>query len=96
MSLQEKKLLFAMELSNKNWKLAFGDGTRVRERNLPAGKQLLLMEEIALAKEKLGLASDAPVVSCYEAGRDGFWIARMVEEQLREVEQVQQVAVAAP
>lgn len=80
MSLQEKRLLFAMELSNKNWKVAFGDGSRVRERNIPAGSEGLLMKEAALAKEKLGLPADAPVVSCYEAGRDGFWIARMLKK----------------
>lgn len=32
--------------------------------------------EIACAKERLGLPPDAPVISCYEAGRDGFWLHR--------------------
>jgi hypothetical protein len=32
--------------------------------------------EIAAAKARLGLAPDAPVVSCYQAGRDGFWLHR--------------------
>ena len=80
MSLQEKKLLFAMELSNKNWKVAFGDGSRMRERNVPAGCEGVLIQEIELAKEKLGLPADVPVVACYEAGRDGFWISRMLEK----------------
>src|SRR5262245_2769532 len=29
--------------------------------------------EIERAKQRLGLSSDSPVMSCYEAGRDGFW-----------------------
>ena len=37
---------------------------------------LRLQEEIAKAKNRFGLAADAPVKSCYEAGRDGFWLHR--------------------
>jgi transposase len=80
MSLQQKSLFVAMELSNKNWKLAFGDGSAERERNMPARREELLLREVSLAKEKLGLAADAPVVFCYEAGRDGFWIDRMLRK----------------
>jgi transposase len=69
-----------MELSNKKWKLAFGDGSRERERSLPARAELVLLREVAVAKEKFGLAADAPVVFCYESGRDGFWIARMLQK----------------
>jgi len=36
---------------------------------------------MAAMKERLGLASDGPVVSCYEAGRDGFWLHRFLESQ---------------
>lgn len=35
-----------------------------------------MLREVRLARAKFGLADDAPVVSCYEAGRDGFWIDR--------------------
>jgi len=69
----------AMELSNKKWKLAFGDGSRIRERNVVARDVEGFLEEVALAKEKLGLPHDAPVIACYEAGRDGFWIDRMLK-----------------
>jgi transposase len=34
------------------------------------------MDEIGLAKVRFGLVSDAEVYSCYEAGRDGFWLHR--------------------
>jgi len=80
MSLQAKSLFVAMELSNKKWKLVFGDGSRERERNVPARCEEALVREVALAKEKLGLPSDASVVCCYEAGRDGFWIDRMLRK----------------
>jgi transposase len=80
MSLQAKSLFVAMELSNKNWKLAFGDGSRERQRNIPARSEADLLREVALAKEKLGLPPDAPVVCCYEAGRDGFWIDRLLKK----------------
>jgi transposase len=70
-----------MELSNKKWKLVFGDGNRERERSVPARCTALLLREVALAKEKLGLAAEARVVFCYEAGRDGFWIDRMLKKQ---------------
>jgi transposase len=80
MSLQQKSLFVAMELSNKKWKLVFGDGSRERERSLPARCEALLVREVALAKAKLGLAPEAPVVCCYEAGRDGFWIDRLLKK----------------
>jgi transposase len=33
-----------------------------------------------MAKEKMGLPTDAAVVCCYEAGRDGFWIDRLLKK----------------
>jgi transposase len=80
MSLQAKSLFVAMELSNKNWKLAFGDGSQERFRSLPAREADVFLKEVARAKVKLGLAPDARVVVCYEAGRDGFWIARLMQK----------------
>jgi transposase len=32
--------------------------------------------EIATARRRIGLPADAPVVSWYEAGGDGFWVHR--------------------
>lgn len=53
----------------------------IRESNDKLG----LCAEIQKAKEKFGLPKDAKVVSCYEAGRDGFWIHRWLEELLSNV-----------
>jgi transposase len=82
-ALQEKQdtgnaqcLYMAFDLSNKEWKLAFGTGGNPRIRTIK-GRDLKAMEsEITTAKEKLGLPSDTPEKSCYEAGRDGFWLHR--------------------
>jgi transposase len=35
-----------------------------------------LVKEIRLGKERFGLREEAKVMSCYEAGRDGFWLHR--------------------
>jgi transposase len=40
-----------------------------------------LLAQIAWAKQRLSLADDARVVSCYEAGREGFWLHRFLEAQ---------------
>lgn len=78
MSLRVERLLMAAELSKENWKLAFGNGSEVRVRDIPAGNQRALLLEVTRAKEKLGLPADAQVVCGYEAGRDGFWVHRML------------------
>jgi transposase len=71
-------LLLAFELGERVWKLGFttGVGQRPRIRQIAAGAVDRLVEEIARAKGRLRLAADVPVVSCYEAGRDGFWLHR--------------------
>jgi transposase len=71
----------AFELSDKTWKLGFttGPGQKPRERNVTARDQKRVLDEIASAKRRLGLPETAPVVSCYEAGREGFWLHRFLE-----------------
>jgi len=67
-------LYLAFELGNVEWKLGFsvGFGQRPRVRSMPAGKLVDLQREIELAKKRFGLPETARVMSCYEAGRDGF------------------------
>ena len=66
-----------MELSDKCWKLVFSDGgEKRRHETMEAGHRMELVEAIRKAKEKFDLSSEAKVVSCYEAGRDGFWLHR--------------------
>jgi len=74
----ETKIYVAIELSNQAWKLAFGDGTQKRQVQIGARDQAWFWREVAKTKAKFKLAEDTPVYSCYEAGRDGFWIHRML------------------
>lgn len=71
-------LYVAFELSARSWKLAMtvGLGQAPRLRNVSAHDLAAVANEFRLAKRKFGLAEDARVVSCYEAGRDGFWLHR--------------------
>src|SRR5438128_1296011 len=71
-------LHLAFEIGWNEWKLAFttGHGQKPRFRTVPARDLARLEQEIAKAKKRFGLAADAAVVSCYEAGRDGFWLHR--------------------
>ena len=45
-------------------------------RTMPARALKMLEVEIARAKASFGLLAATPVWSCYEAGRDGFWLHR--------------------
>jgi transposase len=79
----ERVLFMAFELSEKTWKLGFttGPGHQPRERPVAARHQARLLQEIAQAKRRFGLPETAPVVSCYEAGREGFWLHRFLQAQ---------------
>src|SRR4029434_5053430 len=74
-------LFMAFELSEKTWKLGFttGHGQKPRERTVTARHQECVLDEITQAKRRLGLPATAPVVSCYEAGREGFWLHRFLQ-----------------
>jgi transposase len=71
-------LHLAFELGWTHWKLAFtiGYGQKPRQRTIGARDLSALEQEIAKAKKRFKLGDTAPVVSCYEAGRDGFWLHR--------------------
>jgi transposase len=77
-SRNQADLYLAFELSNKEWRLGFtvGFGQGARERTVLAGDLCAVKREIELAKRRFGLSSEARVLSCYEAGRDGFWLHR--------------------
>lgn len=77
----ERRLYAAFELGWTSWKIAFGIGlgekpyeVAVRARDLEG-----LKRAIGRARERFGVSAQAVVVSCYEAGRDGFWLHRFLE-----------------
>src|SRR5437870_6673898 len=80
-STTEGALFVAFELSEKTWKLGFttGHGQKPRERSVTARQQARVLDEIAQAKRRMGLPESAAVVSCYEAGREGFWLHRFLQ-----------------
>ena len=79
---EASELYMAFELGEKNWKLSLSDGARSPSHyTVAAGDTAALLECIAKAKARCGLAPEASVHSCYEAGRDGFWLHRWLIEQ---------------
>jgi len=76
-------LHLAFELGAKKWKLGFstGLGQKPRERDITAGDTAALLAEIELAKRRFGLEETVRVVSCYEAGPEGFWLHRFLVAQ---------------
>ena len=73
---KEAELYMALELSQNKWKLGFSDGNKMRFVNIDARNLEQLQENIEKAKLRFYLDDDVRVVSCYEAGRDGFWLHR--------------------
>ena len=75
---QDTSTLFvAFELGEKDWKLALAPGfnERPRLRSVRARDLKRLIEVLELEQARVGAGS---VVSCYEAGRDGFWLHRLL------------------
>jgi len=72
----EAVLYTAFELSNTKWKLAFSDRNKTRQVTIAAGSLAVLKIELARAKKRFKMEDNVRVVSCYEAGRDGFWLHR--------------------
>jgi transposase len=74
-------LYLAFELSHKKWKLGFADGKvpQIRQVTIAARDLQACREEIQKAKRRFGLEESAPVRSCYEAGREGFFLHRAME-----------------
>ena len=76
---EQATLYIAFELADKELKLAFGDGSRDRLRKIDADEREEIWAEIEKSIEHFGLGDDVRLVSCYEAGRDGFWLHRYLE-----------------
>jgi transposase len=74
----ERTLYVAFELSAKTWRLAVTTdrGERPRHYTVESGDLQAVQERLARARTQWGLPAATPVVTCYEAGRDGFWLHR--------------------
>ena len=71
-------LYVAFELGVDEWKIGFTKdlGTKPRVRVVSARDLKQFAREITAAKQWCALPATAMVRSCYEAGRDGFWLHR--------------------
>lgn len=71
-------LYLSFELGNTEWKLAMTVSLLHVPvvRTIAARALKALDTEIDRAKAHFGLPASAAVASCYEAGRDGFWLHR--------------------
>src|SRR5919106_4834070 len=77
-SVNESTLYVAFELAKREWKLAMTSGFGVEPwvRTVPGRDLGAVKRAIAQGRVRFGLPANVRVVSCYEAGRDGFWVHR--------------------
>ena len=82
MSVSEPTLYVAFELGKKEWKLAMTSGLGVDPwvRTVVSGDWRAVERALRQGRVRFGLSEQAPVVTCYEAGRDGFWIHRALTQ----------------
>lgn len=82
-SQEQQTLMAAMELGETGWLLGFASayGQKPLRRKIGSRDRRALMREIERAKAVLGLEPGVRVVSCYEAGRDGFWLHRFLKSE---------------
>lgn len=75
-------LLLAFELGEEGWLLGFslGFGQPVLRRKVASRDHEAVRRAIAWARRRLG-AERARLVSCYEAGREGFWLHRWLTSE---------------
>jgi transposase len=75
-SISERVLHLAFELSQNKWKLAFSNGEKIRTVTVTARNLEQVQEEIEKAQVRFKMKGNVRILSCYEAGRDGFWLHR--------------------
>jgi transposase len=74
-------LYMALELSGKSWRIGFAGPSGTRQVTVSAGDREAVLKELRRMRSKLGVSDSAAVRSCYEAGRDGFWLHRWLISQ---------------
>jgi transposase len=74
-------LFVAFELGNSTWKMACSDGRKVRQVTVTARDLEQVQDALLRARTHFGMGEGSAVVSCYEAGRDGFWLHRYLQDQ---------------
>ena len=77
------RCLIAIELSKRSWVVAFNTplSEKISRRTLTGCKWKKLLELIEDVRARVSRQMGRPVevMSCYEAGYDGFWLHRQLE-----------------
>ncbi len=72
----------SFELGDKKWQLTLSDGRRGPSRyTIDAGDTAAVVDCVSKSRVRCGVSAEAKVHSCYEAGRDGWWLHRWLIEQ---------------
>jgi len=79
---KEGDLYVSFELGDKKWELSIGDGGQhgISRNSVAAGDTTAVAACIVKAGVRFKTASGARVHTCYEAGRDGWWLHRFLTE----------------
>ena len=75
-------LCVSFELGDKKWKVTASDGYHTPNQYcVDAGDKEAVLDVSRKAKARCKLEPHTMVHSCYEAGRDGWWLHRWLMEQ---------------
>ena len=75
-------LCVSFELGDKKWKVTASDGCHTPcQHGVEAGDKEAVLEVVRKAEVRCKLEPQVKVHSCYEAGRDGWWLHRWLLEQ---------------
>jgi transposase len=86
-TLDEERLAASLELAKGSWKIGLHDGKRERpavyavDHAQPDKRLEEAVEVIEATRRKWGLSEHCRVVVVFEAGQDGFWIARALRQR---------------
>jgi transposase len=92
----------SLELAGKSWKLAASHAARANPAIVQVNATGLwerlqqLLQQLNEFRRRWRLAADCPVVLIYEAGQDGFWIARALQAVGIEVFVVDAASIPVP
>lgn len=94
-------IFVSLELSRSNWlvtSLSPGTGEKMSKHGLPAGDVAGLLKLFAELKRKAQARTGEsyPIVTIQEAGLDGFWLHRVLEQEGIESHVVDPASIATP
>ena len=76
------ELYMSLDLGDRSWKVTIGDGRRGPSRySVDAGDTAAVLDCLAKARSRSGHSTELTLHSCYEAGRDGWWLHRWLISQ---------------